>query len=284
MTKAMYVGVGDVARRVKKFYVGVNNVARRVVKAYVGVNNVARQFYTSDFWMPGGISATNIIAAYQFKGAESENAALTNLVNPSTYKLTKQVESGTKPTWTSADGFNMSGGTHPYLSNSDLNALTNIKTIIVRYSGLPSTSSVLLPVSQIKGQTTSGTKNPLLYARFKMSVTYNGATSTLSSNYPAVITSWASNKLTYYVGDSKLASTGVLAYSNKVLYKNGTAMTTTEKTVNCSAVSTVETNLSTTFNYSVDHMGGAKIIAIAFYNKALSASQIKEVSDGMLAI
>lgn len=42
---SVYVGVNDVARKVKTMYVGVNGVARKVKKIYVGVNGVARLCY-----------------------------------------------------------------------------------------------------------------------------------------------------------------------------------------------------------------------------------------------
>lgn len=47
MAKGAYVGVGGVARKVKKIYVGVDGVARKVKKAYVGVNGVARLVYSA---------------------------------------------------------------------------------------------------------------------------------------------------------------------------------------------------------------------------------------------
>lgn len=46
MAKAVYYGISDVARKVKKMYYGVNGVARRVKKGYIGVNGVARLFYS----------------------------------------------------------------------------------------------------------------------------------------------------------------------------------------------------------------------------------------------
>ena len=47
MAKKMYIGVNDVARKVKKGYIGVNGVARKVKKGYIGVNGVARCFFKS---------------------------------------------------------------------------------------------------------------------------------------------------------------------------------------------------------------------------------------------
>jgi hypothetical protein len=47
MAKGLYVGVSNVARKVKKAYVGVGDVARKVKKIYIGVNGVARLAYAS---------------------------------------------------------------------------------------------------------------------------------------------------------------------------------------------------------------------------------------------
>lgn len=47
MAKAQYVGVNDVARKVKQPYIGVNGVARKVKNGYVGVGGVARQYFSS---------------------------------------------------------------------------------------------------------------------------------------------------------------------------------------------------------------------------------------------
>ena len=43
-----YIGVNDVARKIKGAYVGVDGVARKVKNIYVGVNNVAQLVQTSD--------------------------------------------------------------------------------------------------------------------------------------------------------------------------------------------------------------------------------------------
>ena len=49
MAKKAYVGVSNVARKVKKIYIGVNDVARKVKRGYIGVNGVARLFFVKDF-------------------------------------------------------------------------------------------------------------------------------------------------------------------------------------------------------------------------------------------
>lgn len=47
MAKGAYIGVNNIARKIKKQYIGVNNVARKIKKVYIGVNNVARLFWTA---------------------------------------------------------------------------------------------------------------------------------------------------------------------------------------------------------------------------------------------
>lgn len=48
---ANYIGVNNVARKVKNYYIGVNGKARKVKKMYVGVNGKARLCY-EDAWKP----------------------------------------------------------------------------------------------------------------------------------------------------------------------------------------------------------------------------------------
>lgn len=45
MSKALYAGIDNLARKVKKMYVGIEGVARKVKKAYIGVNGIARLFF-----------------------------------------------------------------------------------------------------------------------------------------------------------------------------------------------------------------------------------------------
>ena len=48
MAKTGYIGINNVAHKIKNIYVGVNGVARKVKSAYIGdENGIARQWYTS---------------------------------------------------------------------------------------------------------------------------------------------------------------------------------------------------------------------------------------------
>jgi hypothetical protein len=45
MTRKLYIGVGDLAKRVRSIYAGVDGVSRRVTRAYIGVDGATRRFY-----------------------------------------------------------------------------------------------------------------------------------------------------------------------------------------------------------------------------------------------
>lgn len=47
MSKAAYVGIDGLARKVKKMYVGIDGVAHKIKKGYIGIDGVARQFFSS---------------------------------------------------------------------------------------------------------------------------------------------------------------------------------------------------------------------------------------------
>ena len=43
-----YIGVENIARKIKKIYIGAEEVAHKVKKGYIGVDGVARQFFSSE--------------------------------------------------------------------------------------------------------------------------------------------------------------------------------------------------------------------------------------------
>ena len=49
MAKGAYIGINNVARKIKKGYIGVDGVARKIKKAYIGIGGVARPC-----WSDGG--------------------------------------------------------------------------------------------------------------------------------------------------------------------------------------------------------------------------------------
>lgn len=60
MAKNAYVGINNVAHKVKNMYVGVDGKARKVKKGYVGVNGIARLFYSAKtiYFVKGSVTIT----------------------------------------------------------------------------------------------------------------------------------------------------------------------------------------------------------------------------------
>lgn len=74
MAKKAYIGVSNVAHRVKKIYLGVGGVAKKVRKGYIGVNGIARLFY---------ISGTGISYLRQAPDASPNRGEMIGAGNPS---------------------------------------------------------------------------------------------------------------------------------------------------------------------------------------------------------
>ena len=59
MAKDMYIGVNNVAQKIKKAYVGVNGVAKEVKNIYIGVNDVAKKVFSSSSYTITPLSAND---------------------------------------------------------------------------------------------------------------------------------------------------------------------------------------------------------------------------------
>ena len=57
MAKAVYVGVGSKARKMKKAYIGIGGKARKVKKMYIGVGGKARLCYSAELEKVGMATA-----------------------------------------------------------------------------------------------------------------------------------------------------------------------------------------------------------------------------------
>lgn len=72
---------------------------------------VKRKEAEGGWWLAGGISPSDCVAAYQAKGAASYAASKVNLANPGTYDA---IDGATAPTWNTTDGW-IKTTTAPYL-------------------------------------------------------------------------------------------------------------------------------------------------------------------------
>lgn len=79
------------------------------------------------WWLAGGISAGDVVAAYQAKGAASLAASYVNLANPGTYDLTTSAA----PTWDAATGWTFDGTA---LLDTGLVPVHDAWTIVARFA------------------------------------------------------------------------------------------------------------------------------------------------------
>lgn len=242
---------------------------------------------SSDEWW-----GDDCIAAYRFKGAESEAQSRVDLTGHG-YDLTRQ----NNPTWDAENGAYLKNG---WLSNSDLNALDTVRTIVIRYSELDDTNYAFLPFSQIKG--TNGynvTKDLFVYGRFRLHYAKNGVEKWNESNFPAILSSYipasydwveGAGKLSYYLGDQKLNSSGVLGASISDsrkcrMYYNGSPVTLEKVTID--NVTNLYSDNSPNVNYSYSlcsQSAGWYVQAASFYSSVLSEDRQREVCDAMRAL
>ena len=59
MARGVYIGIGGVARKVKRQYIGISGTARRIRRAYIGVNSVARKCFGEDWYFEESYSNPN---------------------------------------------------------------------------------------------------------------------------------------------------------------------------------------------------------------------------------
>ena len=87
MARDGYVGLNNVARRLKKGYVGVNGVARRLKKGYLGVNGVARLCWVAtQTWAKYEKQAVYVQnGPTQTSYSGSESGSMPNITTSSTY-------------------------------------------------------------------------------------------------------------------------------------------------------------------------------------------------------
>ena len=87
------------------------------------------------WWLSGGVSASDVVAAYQPKGATSLAASYVNLANPGTYNAAP----GNAPTWDAANGFKFFANSAQYLKTGIIP--TSGWSAFVRFSNFFGTGS-----------------------------------------------------------------------------------------------------------------------------------------------
>jgi hypothetical protein len=197
------------------------------------------------WWLAGGVSASNAVAAYQPKGAASYAASKVNLANPGTYDATE----GAAPTWAAATGW-----TFPFPANKYLlcgAGWSGTYSALVRFANGGSTS----PGSVIIG----GPYPSLgLFTNYFGLHAYRNGTSERS------------------LGSSQTA--GVMAVAGAKGYLNGTSeVANLDGTGSHATIYIGQTGPNNSYWFG-------DILAVAFYNTTLSAAQVAAVTTAMQAL
>ena len=228
-----------------KYYPPVPPVALTAQDVIAGVPTVAKpEAANVPWWLTGGISSTDCVAAYQPKGAADYAASKVNLANPGTYNATEGVE----PDWSAANGW-MGDGIDDYL-DTGISTGASTWTMLIRFSNLTLANTYICGFKQTTG-----------YYGFQ------------SNGVP---------RTTFYNANSafidEATTGGVLAIANTDGYKNGADV------VNLTGTKTATTNCFIFKMGDLANYTAMYVQAFAIYNTTLTPTQVGLLSTAMAAL
>ena len=210
------------------------------------------------WWLSGGISAANCVAAYQPKGAASLAASYVNLANPGTYNAAP----GVAPTFDAATGWTFNGFSQ-YLTTGIIPSFFSQITLAVRFSNASLSTNAVTPMGAYRNTT------PEQQCLFVLRQT--------GSN------SYWNNKAGFKLTTTGIPS-GVLIVSD-VAYKDGVAQGNLSGSYGLPNVDLyvgADHNISATGGR--DLLFSGKIQAAAVYNTYIIGSQAAALSTAMAAL
>lgn len=234
-------------------------------------NNDTQKHYAGIFtlnankwFLPSGILASNVIAAYQFKGAQSEAEALQNQNNLATLNLAK---TGSNVTWNQATGFYIPGVRQAGLNQAGISSFVSVA---VRFTGVNNEDSAAGLVAPANGY--------LLMAK--------GHSDNINYLKGPTFTPATGTGQTVYTGNN-LIQAGTVAYVRNInaLYADGMQQSLSSRAWNGSDTFYAVTIGHGTRIYNQNPVfQNINIQAVAFYSTALTAAQVVELTDAMNAL
>lgn len=207
------------------------------------------------WWLEGGISAANAIAAYQPKNAASLAASYVNLANPGTYDAAP----GVAPTFNAATGWTFNGSTQ-YLTTGVVPENNQGWSAIVRWSDLGSSGFLGISASWQAGR----------------AVGFAWNTTTTPDTY------YYYNGGVMNAGAVRTVQTGVSAVAGNTAYFDGSVDGTAIPSA--AGVNTYDFWIGWN-DVGVPYLGGAfKVQAAAIYDTVLTAFQVAALSAAMAAL
>lgn len=256
------------------------------------------------WYLPPTVKLSDCIAAYQFKGASSQNASYQDLTG---HGHTLNAPRGAS--WSKSTGVQfsfVSGSGYQFLTNDvpagdTLRTMTRVKTVVVYYSGHKALSDneplcfsrlAMAQHNAYYGNYSDYDGCPSLYGQMSFQCYVNGQwVYTYHSKYPGILSKWNRDstetddsskwKLTFYRGNASIPQTGILACTPSQLYLNGARMTTTKYTVRCENLLTTEIS-GNHEGYEILQNRNYYIYAAAFYGKSLGDTEQSDLYNAMV--
>jgi len=206
----------------------------------------------STWYLAGGISSSNCIAAYRPKGAASLAASYSNIANPGTYDAAL----GTAPTWDATDGWIFDGSSQ-YLKTGVIPTNDQTWSIIIRFSNSSTTTAY---------QTICGDG-------------YNPSLSIWVDKTSNNKFDWDNGGET--VGTRPALTNGVVCIAGTKAYKNATDEGIT--IIPFSGTITDDMWIGKN-NYATPYWWAGYIQALAIYNSTLTSTQVSAVTTAINAL
>lgn len=198
----------------------------------------------SSWWLSGGISAANCVAAYAPKGSASLAASYTNLANPGTYNAAP----GVAPTFNTATGWTFNGSTQ-YLTTGIVPSGDQTWSVLVKFSNWSVDNSRLIGAFSV-------------LEIFRVPFFYRSAAQ--SSTMTAI-------------------SSGVIALAGRQGYQNGSVDGSTIPSGSVSGTTSFYIAARNVSN-SASQFASVDIQALAIYNTTLTSGQVASLTTAMNAL
>lgn len=223
------------------------------------------------WWLSGGVSASDCLAAYQSIGADSYAASKINLANPGTYDITN---GASFPSWNAATGWTFDG-VDDYL-DTNLPGIDTASTVIVYINGFN-------PANTISNYIISTTDNDW-NSETAISLGYYLAGD--PSPYFVDVIAFLNSGNAYSDYDGEIANNTpyILGVSLSGRYKDG---------VKIAWVSFTSPSYNTLRNYILgavwggsdyQNFGAMNILAAAIYNTTLTDDQVTAITTALQAL
>jgi len=209
---------------------------------------------TSNWWLSGGVSSSNAIAAYQPLGATSISSSYSNLANPGTNDAT----AGVAPTWAAGTGWSFNGTTQ-YLQTGVVPS--DAWSMIVQFSN-----------ANVGGVAGGSYRYVTAESRFYIVPSHS------SGNRQ-----YANGTTTSYLRPGASVTAGNMAIAAKNAYLNGSTDGTIPAGSITDTLGGIYIGANNNYGSAMSFFGGS-ITAYAIYNATLTAPQISAVASAMSSL